>query len=625
MLDGLSLHKRLFATIIPCAMTIRCLGCQTPIDPSSTACATCGEPVTDFLRRYLQEPIDGKYEILERLGAGGMGEVFKVRHIMLGVTRVVKVIRANISASTDASDRFLREARLATRVQQSNVATLHDFSALPDGSHYMVWEFIDGQNLAQRIRAAGKLAPRQAVRIAVQALHGLEAIHRAGIVHRDISPENIMLTRESSGEESVKIIDLGVAKAEGGDSATQTGMFIGKLRYASPEQLGFLPEGERIDGRSDLYSLAVVLYEMLAGRPPFDATSPHEYLLIHSREQEFRPLDLPADLPGGAGLQSVMKRALERDRNKRFATAAEFATALDTVARSLPDPRDDATLITAPAAKKASRTAIDPNPQPQKRRPTSLAVLGSLIAIVIVAIGAILFVLLRSTPPRVATATKPPAPAAASAPAAVTASTASAAPVEVVPSTVTTATIATTEPPPVIEPPAPSTAPPVATATVPTKRQRPRRRETKRPALAPVVAAPQPPPPEPPREAPRLAGKFVEGGNSDANDSIVAAARRELGSPSQIAIRGTGDAAQTSKLVDLLKSNVTISDSANVIVDFNGTVQRRGFGRKQRAATATVSKDGQAVFQYEMRPEVYRVGDDPADAFARVLRELLGR
>jgi hypothetical protein len=176
----------------------------------------------------------------------------------------------------------------------------------------------------------------------------------------------------------------------------------------------------------------------------------------------------------------------------------------------------------------------------------------------------------------------------------------------------------------VIEQPAPPTAPPVATATVPTKRERPRRREP-RPAPAPVIAAPVPPPPEPPREAPRLAGKFVEGADSDANDSIVVAARRELGSPSQIAIRGTGDAALTAKLIGLLKSSVTVSDGANVTVEFNGTVQRRAFGRKQRAATATVSKDGHPVFQYEMRPEVYRVGDDPADAFARVLREVLGR
>src|SRR4051812_16490602 len=189
-------------------MTIRCIRCNAEFDASFKACPKCGEPLTDFLRKYLREPIDGKYEILERLGVGGMGEVYKVRHTFLGTIRVVKVIRSSISGSKDGQERFLREARLATRVQHPNVAALHDFSGLPDGSQYMVWEYIDGADLAQRIRTAGRLPPRQAVRIAIQVLHGLEAIHRAGIVHRDISPENIMLTGD---DDRVKIIDLGVA------------------------------------------------------------------------------------------------------------------------------------------------------------------------------------------------------------------------------------------------------------------------------------------------------------------------------------------------------------------------------------------------------------------------------
>src|SRR5205085_4207332 len=133
---------------------------------------------------------------VERVGIDGMGEVFKVEHTVLGSIPVVKIIRAQISSSSDAHGRFLREARLATKVQHQNVATLHDFSALPDGSHYMVWEFIEGENLAQIIRRRGVLAPAQAIRLAVQALAGLEAIHRAGIVHRDISPENLMITRD---------------------------------------------------------------------------------------------------------------------------------------------------------------------------------------------------------------------------------------------------------------------------------------------------------------------------------------------------------------------------------------------------------------------------------------------
>src|SRR5687767_3409119 len=186
------------------------------------------------------DSLDGRYTILGQLGAGGMGEVYKATHNFLGATRVIKIIHPHISGRQDAHERFLREARIATKVQHPNVATLHDFASLPDGSHYMVWEFIDGENLAQRLRTRGTLPPRQAIRIIIQALHGLEAIHRAGIIHRDISPENVMLT----SDDTAKIIDLGVAKLDDPteSAATRTGIFVGKLRYASPEQLGILGE-----------------------------------------------------------------------------------------------------------------------------------------------------------------------------------------------------------------------------------------------------------------------------------------------------------------------------------------------------------------------------------------------
>src|SRR5258708_37130275 len=136
------------------------------------------------------EIVDGKYEISVCLGAGGIAEIYTATHTLLGASRVIKVVHPQIAANTDARDRFLREARVATKVQHPNVATLYDFAALPDGSHYMVWEFIDGENLAQRLRTGGTLPPRQAVHIAVQVLPGLEAIHRPAITHPDISPEH---------------------------------------------------------------------------------------------------------------------------------------------------------------------------------------------------------------------------------------------------------------------------------------------------------------------------------------------------------------------------------------------------------------------------------------------------
>src|SRR5262249_54169915 len=208
-----------------------------------------GEPITDFLRRYMETRIDGKYKILARLGVGGMGEVYKVLHIHLNAIRVIKLMRSAIATDHAAHDRFVREARLATKIHHPNVAALHDFSTLADGTRYMVWEHIEGRNLHELIETRGPLSPRYAAKVAIDALLGLDAVHRAGIVHRDISPENIMIARDEDGEEHVKLIDLGIAKTWGDEGAakTQTGMFVGKWKYCSPEHLGVLPAGERID------------------------------------------------------------------------------------------------------------------------------------------------------------------------------------------------------------------------------------------------------------------------------------------------------------------------------------------------------------------------------------------
>jgi serine/threonine-protein kinase len=317
-------------------MAFFCIHCKSEIDPKFKACPFCGEPITDFLRRHLEMPIDGKYQILARLGVGGMGEVYKVLHTHLNSIRVIKLMRSNIASDPGAHERFLREARLATKIHHANVATLFDFSMLEDGAHYMVWEYIEGTNLHELIDQRGPLSPRYAAKLASQALMGLDAIHRAGIVHRDVSPENLMITRDDEGEERVKIIDLGIAKSTE-DDKTKTGMFVGKWKYCSPEHLGMLPPGERIDGRADLYSFGIVLYEMLTGVPPFQADTPHAYLMMHSQQQ---PKALRATNPSIAAapeLEALLFRALAKDRNERFATAREFAQAIDRIAPMLSD------------------------------------------------------------------------------------------------------------------------------------------------------------------------------------------------------------------------------------------------------------------------------------------------
>lgn len=320
-------------------MSVPCIHCKAPIELDYRACPRCGEPITDFLRQYLEHPIDGKYQILSRLGMGGMGEVYKVLHVHLNTIRVVKLMRPSIASEATAHERFLREARLATRIQHPNVATLHDFSTLPDGSHYMVWEFIEGTNLTQLVRERGSLSPRYTAWIAIEALRGLDAIHRAGIIHRDVSPDNIMISRDDDGEERVKIIDLGIAKSGGdsGEAQTQTGLFIGKWKYCSPEHLGLLPEGERIDGRADIYSFGIVMYELLSGTPPFVADTPQQYLVSHARTTP-RPLRELNPIMGNAPeLEALIFRALEKDRSNRFQTAREFARELETILPTLPD------------------------------------------------------------------------------------------------------------------------------------------------------------------------------------------------------------------------------------------------------------------------------------------------
>jgi len=294
--------------------------------------------ITDFLRLHSREPLDGKYRVLSVLGIGGMGEVYKAEHVHLHAPRVIKLMRPNIAGDQAAHDRFLREARMATRIQHQNVTALFDFSALPDGSFYMVWEYVDGENLRNFVLQRQFLRPELAIRLASQALMGLDAIHRAGIVHRDVSPENLMVARDEHGLERVKIIDLGVAKQwnDASEDQTKTGIFVGKFKYCSPEQLGMLDAGERIDGRSDIYSFGLVLYEMLTGVAPFQAETPHQYLLMQTQQMPppLRQANPTAVVP--PQLEALIFRALAKNRDRRFSSAYEFARALEAALPALP-------------------------------------------------------------------------------------------------------------------------------------------------------------------------------------------------------------------------------------------------------------------------------------------------
>jgi serine/threonine protein kinase len=314
---------------------ISCLRCRQSIDSDLEQCPNCGERVTLFQRTYSARLIDGKYQILDRLGVGGMGEIFRVRHIHLNELRVIKIMRPNVASDDQGLQRFLQEARTSTTIKHRNLAMLYDFAQLEDGSYYMVWEYIDGTNIQKWIAQNGPVPPRLAVEISIQALHGLDHLHSMGLIHRDISPENIMLSQDQKGKLLVKVIDFGIAKslAEGetGHGLTQTGMFLGKLKYASPEQAGFLKEDEHLDPRSDLYSFGIVMYEMLAGRAPFQATNPHGYILKHVTEKPAPIAETNPDVKVPPALEAITMKSLEKSRDNRYADAGDFVAALEGV------------------------------------------------------------------------------------------------------------------------------------------------------------------------------------------------------------------------------------------------------------------------------------------------------
>ncbi|HEX8172800.1 MAG TPA: serine/threonine-protein kinase [Thermoanaerobaculia bacterium] len=275
--------------------------------------------------------LDGKYEILARIGAGGMGEVFKARHLHLNAYRCIKVMKQGLLADEVYRMRFLREARLATQIHHPNIAVVHDFF-VGDGGNYMVTEFIDGTTLRQWSAAHGPFAVPLAADVAVQVLSGLDHIHRRGLLHRDISPDNVMLSYDADDRLTAKIIDLGIAKdvntASSADT-TQVGVLIGNPKYMSPEQLGALEDGEQVDGRADLYCLGVVLYEMLLGVPPFASETPHGYIMKHLTQEPppFAKARPGVELP--QPLEAVIRRALEKDRNRRYRDAREMAAAIE--------------------------------------------------------------------------------------------------------------------------------------------------------------------------------------------------------------------------------------------------------------------------------------------------------
>lgn len=293
--------------------------------------------------------LEGKYEVLRKIGGGGMGDIYQVRHLLLDEVRVVKVLRGSDDDERKLAERFRAEARAAIRLRHPNIAQVYDFSIAEDGAACIIMEYIDGESVQQML-SRGCLELSLAIEIACQALRALGYLHRRNYLHRDISPDNLMLTRGPEGERLVKLIDLGIAKRLGDDvvGRTATGMFMGKARYSAPENFG----GEaKLDRRSDLYAFGILLYEMLTGVCPIEGDTFSGLIAGHL----FRPpISFAKSDPDGLvpeALRVIIMKALEKEPAQRYATAEALAGDLMPYRGGLP-----AAEVGAPAAAPAEET-----------------------------------------------------------------------------------------------------------------------------------------------------------------------------------------------------------------------------------------------------------------------------
>jgi serine/threonine-protein kinase len=312
-----------------------CPVCSTEYPDDVKFCPNDGQtlraaaPASDLVGQVVAD----RYHVIKKLGEGGMGQVYLAEHVKMGRRSAIKVMNPSMVHDPDAVARFNREAANASRINHPNVCATYDFGETPDGLIYLAMEFIEGEPLTDLLEREGALPVRRAVAIFLQVADALQAAHDLGIVHRDLKPDNIMLTRRKAGDDVVKVVDFGIAKAvggggdESGQKVTKTGLVVGTPEFMSPEQLS----GDKLDGRSDLYSLALVVYRMLAGKLPFEATTVQETMIKRLTDEPAKLAALRPDLAFPPGLQPVLDTALARSPVERYQAVAKFAADVASV------------------------------------------------------------------------------------------------------------------------------------------------------------------------------------------------------------------------------------------------------------------------------------------------------
>ncbi len=304
------------------------VGTPVPGAPQAAPATHSGAIAMDLVNTVLAD----RYRIIKKLGEGGMGSVYLAEHTTINKKLAIKVLSSEYSHKQDLVDRFLQEARAASMIDQENVVEITDFGSTPNGSVFFVMEYLNGEDLSDTIKSAGKMPWPRVSRIMLQIIDALKSAHEAGIIHRDMKPENCFRLKRGSNPDFIKVLDFGIAKVsseegEGGRNLTRTGMIFGTPEYMSPEQA----KGEKVDSRVDVYALGVILYELLTGRVPFSADTFMGILTKHMFEPPAAPSTIvpEADIP--PEVEAIILKALQKDREYRFQSMEEMGAAIEAV------------------------------------------------------------------------------------------------------------------------------------------------------------------------------------------------------------------------------------------------------------------------------------------------------